>query len=100
MGILKKRRKNAKYVKHTFESVWCSRCNSDDSEYRTSSNVVDYICGLCIAREFRRTELKIAAKVESVKEVRASYPRGWHRRKHFVADDGKVYERGKLIKVK
>jgi hypothetical protein len=97
MGLLKKSRKNAVYTKHTFEDVWCSVCRSEESRYTTRSDVEDYVCGLCIAYEVRRTELESTQMVETIKEERSSYPRGWHRRKKFVAGDGKVYERGKLV---
>ena len=30
-------------------------------------------------------------------DVKKDYPRGWHRRKHFEAPDGRVYSFGKEV---
>lgn len=91
MGMLKKARKNAKVRIVEKEEVWCSRCG--DGPFVSDSDVHDLVCGYCMCLEVMKMESTEAEEAVD----RSEYPRGWHRRTHFEAPDGRVYKKGKEV---
>lgn len=90
-----KRNKKKKYRVHTKEQVWCSVCKTNS--VMSTSDVLEIICGDCVAWELYREELQERSVEKEDKLAKSKYPRGWHRRKLYVAPDGVEYTFGKKI---
>lgn len=73
------------------EEIWCSMCKVNS--IISNSNVEEIICGTCMAKMILWEEME--KKVEE--KEKEKYPRGWHRRKHFEAPDGRVFSFGKEV---
>ena len=93
MGMLQKRKgRPKKHFEHIEkEEIWCSRCKK--VSVISNSNVKELVCGLCFAREMIGEEVAVVKE----KQSKLKYPRGWHRKKLFVSDDGKTFSFGKEI---
>lgn len=93
MGMIRKTRgrprKHHEIIER--EMIWCCKCGS--GPHPSNSNVIDLVCGDCFQLEI----LCLDAADKREKATEKGRPRGWHRRKLFVSEDGKTYSFGKEI---
>lgn len=109
---LRRRRKNGKIVvpkKSGTIGMPCSECDRLVDGISADSSSV--ICAYCVQKMILPPTIKKAKKagvkgkrgrprIHPVKPKREStgWGRGWHLKKKFVAPDGRVFSRGKLVK--
>ncbi|MEK9767322.1 MAG: hypothetical protein VW683_00260 [Betaproteobacteria bacterium] len=82
----RKRKKLETIVK---ERIWCSVCK--DVSIVSNSNVLNLICGDCVAREMLYEDF-LKRKEE---QLFKSFPRGWNLKKEFISDDGRIFNYGR-----
>jgi ribosomal protein S27E len=73
------------------QELECSKCK--DEIVMVSKDTSSVICSKCV-----QMMIPPPVEVKKVKKLaQTDYPRGWHRKKLFISNDGKYFTKGKEI---
>jgi hypothetical protein len=76
--------------------ITCNKCGK--SHYDQSMKIEWFTCGTCVQMAmFDPNAVEKTTNLPTDAKGKPGWPRGWHRKKHFVAPDGREYSKGKEL---